>query len=232
MIVSIHQPSYFPWLGLLHKIKNSEVFIYLDNVQLADRAYQHRNIFLTNQNKEQLLTIPINKKNYREKTIDDLELNNNLWREKHLNFIKLNYKKHPYYLELIEDIENFYKKEFFKLNDVLFESMKISLKLFNINTKVIKASTLGIDPLLKKEELILEILNKVNATTYLSGTGARNYQNEDTFEKAGVQLTYQDFTHPIYKQFKNTDFISGINCLDVLFNLGKDKAFKLLGDNK
>ena len=59
MIVSIHQPSYFPWLGWLHKVNNSDVFIMMDEVQLSDSAYQHRNIFLDKEGNEKYLNIGI-----------------------------------------------------------------------------------------------------------------------------------------------------------------------------
>ena len=48
MITAIHQPSYFPWLGWMDKINKCDQFILMDEVQLSDRAYQHRNLFLTN----------------------------------------------------------------------------------------------------------------------------------------------------------------------------------------
>jgi len=35
MIVSIHQPNYLPWMGLMHKILESDIFIVLDDVQFV-----------------------------------------------------------------------------------------------------------------------------------------------------------------------------------------------------
>ena len=64
MILSIHQPSYFPWLGLLDKIVKSDVYMIMDEIQLTDGAYQHRNVFLTADGKVKYLTIPFNKRDY------------------------------------------------------------------------------------------------------------------------------------------------------------------------
>jgi hypothetical protein len=33
MTVAIHQPNYIPWLGFFHKMKNSDIFVLLDNVK-------------------------------------------------------------------------------------------------------------------------------------------------------------------------------------------------------
>lgn len=87
MITSIHQPSYFPWLGLLHKINSSDTFILLDDVQLSDSAFQHRNIFLSNDGKVKYLTIPFVKKEYRNKGFKDLEIADPMWTKNHLNFL-------------------------------------------------------------------------------------------------------------------------------------------------
>ena len=48
----------------------------MDEVQLADRAFQHRNNFLTKDGKIKMLTINIHKKDYRDKFIKNLKISN------------------------------------------------------------------------------------------------------------------------------------------------------------
>lgn len=228
MILSIHQPSYFPWLGLLDKINKSDKFIILDNVQLADRAYQHRNIFLNNNGKENLLTINISKKGYRNKTIKEIELSSNEWQKKHFLFFQYNYAKHPFYEEIITHIESIYSKEYKYLIDVLYDSLICTLKMFKIDVEIDFASNIVNDNSLKKEDLILEITKNCNATTYLSGTGAKAYQSEINFNQKNINLKYQQFKHPCYKQFKQDQFTEGLSSLDILFNLGINNSSKLL----
>jgi len=232
MIVSIHQPSYFPWMGLLDKINKSELYVYLDTVQLADRAYQHRNIFLSNQYKEHMLTIPINKKNYRQKTIGELIINGSDWKSKHLKFFELNYKKHPYFNEIFDLLKPIYTKDYEFLSDFLFESMIVTLDIFKINTKIIKASDLNLDLNIKKENMIIEILKNVDTTIYLSGIGAKSYQKEENFLEQGIQLQYQEPTFLDYIQYKNKNFIKGLSSLDVAFNYGIDNSYKILGEKR
>ncbi len=69
MMVSIHQPSYFPWLGLLDKIEKSNAFIILDTVQFNDNAFQSRNIFLNHNGETQYLSIPVQKKKLSKKNV-------------------------------------------------------------------------------------------------------------------------------------------------------------------
>ena len=45
MKVTIYQPTYWPWLGLLDKISKSELFVILDSVNVSKGSFQYRNKF-------------------------------------------------------------------------------------------------------------------------------------------------------------------------------------------
>jgi hypothetical protein len=228
MIVSIHQPSYFPWLGLIDKINKSDKFIMLDTVQLNDNAFQSRNIFLNHRGEVEYLTIPIIKKNYQSKSIKELKTVDNRWQKKHKGFILSNYKKHPFFDEVYPIIENLYLKKYTYLVDILIESMENSFNLFDIKTEIIMASNLTINNNLTKDDLLLEQIKKVEASTYLSGTGAKSYQDDKKFEKKNILLEYQSFSHPKYEQKNANNFELGLSALDIMFNLGKKNSIKLL----
>jgi hypothetical protein len=228
MIVSIHQPSYFPWLGLLDKINKSDQFILLDTVQLNDNAFQSRNIFLNHRGEVEYLTIPIVKKDYQSKSIRELKIVDKRWQKKHHGFIIANYKKHPFFDEVYPIIKSLYSKEYTFLVDILKDSMEMSYTLFNIKTETILASDLEIDNSLMKDDLVLEQLKQVSASTYLSGTGAKAYQDEEKFKKEKILLNYQSFSHPQYVQKNANKFELGLSALDMVFNLGQKESKKLL----
>ena len=228
MIVSIHQPGYFPWLGLLDKINKSDKFILLDTVQLNDNAFQSRNIFLNHRGEVEYLTIPIIKKDYQSKSIRELKIVDKRWQKKHHGFIIANYKKHPFFDEVYPVIESIYSTKYTYLVDILVDSMKMSYDLFDIKTELVLASDLDVDNNLTKDDLILEQLKRVEASTYLSGTGAKAYQDENKFLKKNVILEYQSFSHPQYEQKNANQFELGLSALDIVFNLGKEKSSELL----
>jgi len=228
MKVSIHQPSYFPWLGLLDKINQSDTFIILDTVQLNDNAFQSRNIFLNHTGDIQYLTIPVQKKDYQKKMMRELRVVDKKWQKKHNGFIIANYKKHPFFDEIYPFIEKVYTKKYEFLIDILLDSMSASNDIFGINSKIVLASELEVDNSLVKDDLVIALLEKCQAVTYLSGTGAKSYQDENKFIEHNIKLSYQSFTHPSYNQKNASTFEIGLSALDVAFNLGIDNARKIL----
>lgn len=226
-IVSIHQPSYFPWLGLLNKVYQSHLYVCLDNVQLADRAYQHRNMFLQQNGDTKTLTVNIQKKNYRLKTIKEIELANETWQKKHQGFLLANYKKHPFFDEIYSQVKFIFEKKYTYLLDVLLDSMRVTFDLFDIKVETVMQSSLKLESEVKKTELILDVLQATKATDYLSGEGAKAYQNDNAFKNKGVNIHYNQFSHPKYPQ-QGVNFVAGLASLDLLFNLGQQGARELL----
>jgi hypothetical protein len=228
MIFTIHQPCYFPWLGLLHKIACSDVLIVLDDVQLSDSAFQHRNQFLTNDGKVKYLTIPFVKQNYLEIPFKDLQIADPTWGTKHNNFLVNNYKKHPFFDQIYPVIQPLFLKQTTSLFDVVMESMSISMVLFELETQVIMQSRTNYNREAKKGDLVLQLLKATNAKHYLSGRGAQAYQDDSVFASEEIVLEYVNFSHPVYAQKNSQAFTLGLSCLDFLFNVGTKQAIQVL----
>lgn len=227
MILCIHQPSYFPWLGLLDKIAKSDVYMVMDEVQLTDGAFQHRNLFFAADGKKKYLTIPFNKKDYLHRPFKDLEITDPRWRVNHLNFIRNTYRKHPYANEILPKVESFYSQEYPLLINAVVASMMLAFEMFDITTKVIFQSAMEYDRDLRRGDLVVALAQTTGADCYLSGTGAKSYLDESAFT-GNLSLRYNTFSHPSYPQKGVTLFLPGLACLDILFNLGITESRKLL----
>ena len=227
MILSIHQPSYFPWLGLLSKIANSDAVIVLDEVQLSDNAFQHRNLFLTATGSEKFLSIPFTRKNYLARPFGDLEIASTDWSGKHWAFLRNSYRKHPFAAELWPVLEPYYTTPYERLIDPVLASMVLCLSLLNLSTRVVLQSTLDYDRSLHKGDLVLALCQAAGASCYLSGTGAQAYLDDKAFQRH-LPLRYTTFTHPVYPQLGRSIFVPGLSSLDLLFNVGIERAGQLL----
>ncbi|UBO72686.1 WbqC family protein [Aeromonas rivuli] len=216
MIVSIHQPAYLPWLGYVDRIKKSDLFIFLDSVQLEKNSFTNRNL-IKGANGSHWLTIPINKKGHLSKSLIDIEMASDIdWRKNHLKSIKNNYSKcaefHSKYIRLY----NLYENNETHLADLCFNHLLFWLEEFDINTKIIRSSSLNISS--KKSDLILNICQEVGATTYLSGPMGKNYLEENNFISNGIKLNHHSFEQVPYPQLFGP-FIPYMGIIDYWFNL-------------
>ena len=68
MILSISQPTLFPWLGYFNIIKKSDIFVILDIVKFEKRSWQMRNkLKMTTSKEEEEIWIKILKQNEAKK---------------------------------------------------------------------------------------------------------------------------------------------------------------------
>jgi hypothetical protein len=72
----------------------------------------------------------------------------------------------------------------------------------------------------KREERLMDLLQQVGATHYLSGPKAKDYLIEPLFEKNEIVLEWMDYTnYPEYAQ-PFPPFDHGVSIIDLIFNEG------------
>lgn len=216
MIISIHQPNYIPWLGYFEKIKDCDVFIFLDDVQYSGNKVSNRNLIRT-ENGSQYLSIPIKQ---RREVLNKIEIDNSVkWQEKHWNCIKNSYRNSPGWDYLANDLEMLYKTNWSKLVNINMESINLIANKLNISCEFICSSKLK-GEFGKNSERILNICKYFNADLFLSGAGAKEYLDIDSFIQNGIEIKFQEFKHPQYKQIREP-FIPNLSAIDFLFQCGE-----------
>lgn len=230
MMVSIHQPHFFPWLGYFHKIIQGDCFVYLDNVQFRKNYFQNRTQIKDIHGNAFWYTIPIQKAPL-ETPINKIHIAPVFQPQKSVKILQSFYSKSPFYAALSPQINEILLAPHQGLNDINLASIKYVLKLLQINKPFYIASELN----LKNEDpngRIIEICTKLGADKYLAGKGGRNYMNLDLFEAANIEIRWQEFlpSKYVYNQI-NGNFISGLSMLDVLFNIGPERTSSLLTNN-
>ena len=230
MILSIHQPSYFPWLGLLDKISKSDKFVLLDDVQVVKGTYQYRNIFFCN-GQAKYLTLPIT----YSLGVDfkSLEFKDDKWRENHLNTLRNYYLKSPYFKHVFEDLKELFANwEGKKPIDVLKESMEFAFSKLQINVEFTKSSSLTYEG--KKGDMVLSINQQMRSDKYIAGSGSYDYMQAivPKFKEEEIELIWHKFNHPVYKQHPKFDFVSGLSVLDLFFFHGYEEAQNIFWNNQ
>lgn len=225
--VVIHQPDFVPYLGFFHRFLSADQYIVLDHVQFVtgtSRSWTHRDKIKTPSG-EKWLTLSV-KKAPLDTPINQIELSNTVdWVTANLNLLKQNYRHADFFAEIIPYVEAMYHNPPSLMVDFNLRSIEILMDLLDVRIPWVRSSTLS--PEGSKNELLVDLLKKVNATHYLSGAGARGYMEPAVFEAAGIQLVWQDFHHPVYPQ-QFGDFVPYLSSLDVLFNCGVEGARHIL----
>lgn len=218
MIVSIHQPAYLPWLGYIHKILHSDVFVFLDTVQLEKNGFVNRNRVRTPSG-VQWLTVPLLMKGHTEKSIGEMKINHaDSWKRKHLATLEQAYGKRPHYDPFADGIRRLIESAGESLSDLLFDMLCYFLDAAGIEGKrIVRASEL--EPEGSRAELLADICAKVGGDTYLSGVAGKEYLDLKPFEAAGVEVVFQEFHHPEYEQGYK-EFEPNMGIVDALFNCG------------
>lgn len=225
MIVTIHQPEYMMWLGLIDKISQADVYVVLDTVQFRKNYFQNRNR-IRSEDGFAWLTTPITRKGLDTK-IKDIEISNTSeWKERQLNIITEHYKHAPYFDTYFPHIQRILQQEHTSLVELNMSFIRLILAEFGVSTKIVFASELGIDESLTSSALLSRICEVLSADVYLSGPSGKDYLDLQCFEEKGIAVRFHEFTHPTYTQ-QFPEFIPGMSSLDVLFNHG-DQAPKIL----
>jgi hypothetical protein len=228
-VLTAHQPLYIPWLGFFQKVSMSDVFCLWDDVQFTPDGYIHRNR-IKGPNGPILLTVPVHMKNYYEKTINNIHIDNSQkWKKAHWNSILVSYaKKAPYFKSYSDFFEDVYRREWDVISDLDEHLLKYLFKELRINVDFIKASDLHFEG--KKSDRILDMCNQLNADLYIFGEGGEKYADKAMFQEKGMKICFQRYRHPEYPQLYG-NFVPNLSVLDLLFCYGEKSADILKADN-
>lgn len=218
MIVSINQPCYLPWLGYFDRIVASDLHVVLDNVQFEKNSFINRNKIRAKTGWN-WLSVPVDtSRKFGSLEIKDVAIASDpRWPRKHRMNIEQSYSHSPYFSEHAMFFERTYSETWHRLVDLIDHINSYLLTAFQINTQLIKASSLNARG--RKSDLVLHICQSVGATVYLSGPLGRDYLDETQFRAAGIDLKFHDYRHPTYRQCY-PGFEPCMSAVDLLFNEG------------
>lgn len=229
MKCAIMQPHYLPWPGYFNLMSKVDKYIFLDDVQFSKNSWQSRNQIIINNHKK-WITIPTKKSSLKTNINNKLIDFSKNWQLKQSKTIIQAYSKHSYIKDL-EELMNFCNTiKLLNLSDYNIEILKfLSFKL-NIKVEFIKSSVFNS----KKERTyrVIEILEKIKASEYLSPIGAKDYLEQDKFnEITKVKLKFNDFQSMPYVQKKFKSFLPNLSIIDLIANLGWTEATRYVNLN-
>ena len=223
IICAIDQPNFFPWAGYFDKIKKADVFIFLDEVAYpksgsGSGSWCNR-VKLLSSGRPSWYGLPIQKASGVQ-LIKDVNFSD---KDFHLNKLKKtlhhNYKKAPFYMEVMNKIEPLFDFETSSLSDFNIHVIIKLSELLGIKTQFVRQSELKHQK--HSTDLLIELVSQVGANTYLCGGGANGYQEDNLFAEHQINLVYQNYDQQQDSRFKvNQEQEKGLSVLHYLFNSG------------
>ncbi|MCA9460264.1 MAG: WbqC family protein [Nanoarchaeota archaeon] len=222
MVVSIHQPEFFPWIPFFDKIDLSDQFVLLDNVQFEKNYFQNRFKMRDGKGGFQLVTLPVESGEHSELIFEKkIDQKNSRLTGKLLKNIQYAYSRSDYFNLYYNDFAKIIQSSN-KLSDINVSIIKYICNKLAINTKIHLASEMNDNLSLKSSELLLSLCKKLNSTVYISGKMGFHYLDENIFLENNIKIFYHSYNFIEYKQSLETTFIPYLSIIDLLFNHGEN----------
>jgi hypothetical protein len=222
-MLAVLQPGYLPWLGFFEQMLQAKVFVIYDEVQFDKNGWRNRNRIKTAQG-IQWLTVPVLTKGQNKPTNNSIQINSMMsWNLKHLKGIELSYKKAPFFNGFFPKIEDVLKRKWKFLLDLNLELIFLLRDYLGIETQIKLSSEIPstIKTVSCPEERLVEICQFLDLNIFYEGLAGKNYINESFFSQSEIQVEFQEYKHPVYRQLFGK-FVSHLSCIDLIFNEGPD----------
>ena len=230
MILTGHQPNYLPYLGFFHKIAHADAYLVVDTVQFVKRGpfgWIHRNKIRTKDG-WMWLSVPVKTHDRFHQSIAEAEIDNvGPWRRKHWKSIALWYAKAPHFAEHRGFFEELYSREWTHLSPLCEEIIRYLIRAFGLTAEVHRLSDMKATG--RATDLIVSFCKELGAGSYVSGIHGKDYLDQAAFDRAGIELVFQEFAHPTYAQCQGGEFVEGMAAIDLLFNAGPRSREILVG---
>ena len=165
--------------------------------------------------------MPVLHKNHLNTTINSIRIDNAApWRRKHWKTIQHAYGKAPYFKNYADFFEHIYSKEWIYLSELNEEMLKGLLYILRIRVPILSAKDYNFQG--EKSDRVLDMCKQLNAREFIFGALGKEYAKVDEFQKAGIKISFQNYSHPSYTQPGGGNFTSHLSIIDLLFNCGEN----------
>lgn len=233
MRLGIMQPYFFPYIGYISLIKQTDMFILLDTVQFIRHGWIERNRMLNPNDEWQYISVPL-KKYHQKDRIQNVYINNDLkWKEKILAQLG-HYKKTPYYDKVMDILQQVFAEKYddiVTLNKVCLEKVCEYLQI-PCEIKVFSKMDLIIEDAKKPDEWALNICKAIPfVTEYWNPPGGMSFFDPAKYEKEKIELKFLRMNLNSYSQRRgNQSFVSGLSVLDVMMFNSIEEIHHMLDD--
>jgi hypothetical protein len=219
--VAMMQPHLIPWLGYLELLKNSEIFIVLDDYQLVRQSWSTRNRLFLNKEVTGWISLNLDHSNSVGSTFLECQEHPNAdWRNRLLQIIGQFYQRAPFGDQALELVKEWFSRDYKNIAELEITLIGLIGNYLSFPAEIIRSSDLGV-PKLDRSHRLRTMLSRVGADVYISPESAKDYMTDDGGWEV-IKILLQDHTPIDYPQFCSSSFVPRLGFLDALANVGWD----------
>ncbi len=189
-------------------------------MQFTRRDWRNRNRIKT-PNGLEWITIPVDTKGKYHQRIRDTRVSDPDWARIHWKSIQHNYAKARHFGDYRKIFEELYLgcgEEY--LSRINLRFIEAICRLLGIATRI--TASMDYELVDGRTERLVGLCQSAGAGHYLSGPSARDYMDESLFSRAGITVSYMDYSgYPPYTQLHG-QFEHAVTVLDLIFNEGHE----------
>ena len=227
MKVVVSQSMYFPWVGLLEQINLADIFVHYDDVQHTKGFYNR--VQVKTEHGIRWITIPLRDRHQGQR-IDEVRVDDRVdWRRQHYDILRQAYSKAPFCNEMLAIVDSVFVKNVETLADISRASVMALSDHFGLSKSTQFMSSSNLQPDARGSHRIHGICVALDANTYITGHGARNYLDHDMFERSAIRVEYMNYRKVAYPQMHG-EFTPYVTALDLVANCGQEGAKVICSD--
>jgi len=224
--VAIVQSSYIPWKGFFDLMASVDELVLYDDAQYTRRDWRNRNRIKTRHG-VQWLTVPVHVKGRFEQAIKDTLISDSGWATRHWRTISASYARAAYFDRYAPIVQGLFSSAAGdRLSAINRHFIDGCCAILGIETRI----TWSMDYELASERTarLVGICRQAGATEYLSGPSARGYLDVAQFARAGIGVSFMDYSgYPSYEQL-HPPFDHHVSVIDLIVNTGPEAGRYML----
>lgn len=131
----------------------------------------------------------------------------------------MNYSKAKYFDTVMEIVTDSYASKDLTISQLNIRLIRRICEYLQISTPMLLSSELAAEG--GQTERLIDLLKKLDGTTYLSGPSADAYLDKNAFRRSRISLEYKSYDYEPYPQLWGT-FEGAVTVLDLIANCGPE----------
>ena len=218
MNIVISQPMLFPWVGMFEQIRLGDVYVHYSDVPFSKGSFVNRVQVKTAQGVA-WMTVPLSKQKLGQ-PICEVRINYQKdWRYKHHELLRQAYAPAPYRDDMLQIVDSVYSDSHETLDELSKASIAAVCRYLGLEESRRFLDIRELEVGGSGSRRVLDTVLMLVGDTYITGHGAKDYLDHESFEAANVRVNYIDYRKTPYPQLHG-DFTPYVSILDLIANTG------------